>query len=228
LHRGIADLARDEGASIFMVMQAGLSSLLTRMGAGTDLPMGVPVAGRTEEVLDDVVGLFVNTLVLRTDTSGDPDFRALVRRIRDADLDAYANQEIPFDYLVEMLNPARTLGRHPLFHVMLAFQSQPRSPVVLEGCQTTRVPVRLKTARFDLSVSFKENRDADGIPVGIFTSVEYTSDLFDEATIEALMQRLVRLLEAVIADPGQPISQANILSDEERQRLVTEWSTGDY
>jgi nonribosomal peptide synthetase DhbF len=228
LHRGIADLARDEGASIFMVMQAGLSSLLTRMGAGTDLPMGVPVAGRTEEVLDDVVGLFVNTLVLRTDTSGDPDFRALVQRIRDADLDAYSNQEVPFDYLVEMLNPTRTLGRHPLFHVMLAFQSQPRSPVVLEGCQTTRIPVRLRTARFDLSVSFKERRDAEGTPDGIFTSVEYTSDLFDEATIEALMQRLVRLLEAVIADPGQPISQANILSAEERQRLVTEWSTGDY
>jgi nonribosomal peptide synthetase DhbF len=198
------------------------------MGAGTDLPMGVPVAGRTDEVLNDLVGLFVNTLVLRTDTSGDPNFRALVQRVRDADLDAYANQEVPFDYLVEMLNPTRTLGRHPLFHVMLSFQSQPRSPIVLEGCQTTRVRVTLKTARFDLSVSFKERRDADGTPDGIDGLVEYTTDLFDEATIEALMQRLVRLLEAVIADPGQPISQANILSDEERQRLVTEWSTGDY
>ena len=228
LHRGIADLAIDEGVSVFMVMQAGLSSLLTRMGAGTDLPLGVPVAGRTEEVLDDLVGLFVNTLVLRTDTAGDPSFRELVRRVREVDLDAYANQEVPFDYLVEMLNPARSLARHPLFHVMLSFNSQPRSPVVLEGCQTTRIPVRLKTARFDLAVSFKENRDADGTPDGIFTSVEYTTDLFDESTIEALMQRLVRLFEAVIADPGQPVSQANILSDEERQRLVAEWSSGDY
>ncbi len=190
--------------------------------------MGVPVAGRTEEVLDNLVGLFVNTLVLRTDTSGDPDFRTLVRRVRDADLDAYANQEVPFDYLVEMLNPARTLARHPLFHVMISLQSQPRSPIVLEGCQTTRIRVRLKTARFDLSVAFKENRDAEGTPDGILASVEYTTDLFDEATIEALMQRLARLLEAVIAAPGQPISQANILSDSERQRLVTEWSTGDY
>jgi nonribosomal peptide synthetase DhbF len=228
LHCGIADLARDEGASVFMVMQAGLSCLLTRMGAGTDLPMGVPVAGRTEEVLDNVVGLFVNTLVLRTDTSGDPDFRALVQRVRDADLDAYSNQEVPFDYLVEMLNPARTLARHPLFHVMLSLQSQPRSPIALEGCQATRLRVRMKTARFDLSVSFKERRDAEGTPEGIDASVEYTTDLFDEATIEALMQRLKRLLDAVIADPGQPISQANILTDEERLRLVTEWSTGDY
>jgi nonribosomal peptide synthetase DhbF len=228
LHRGIADLARDEGASVFMVLQAGLSSLLTRMGAGTDLPIGVPVAGRTEEVLDDLVGLFLNTLVLRTDTSGDPDFRALVQRIRDADLDAYANQEVPFDYLVEMLNPTRTLARNPLFHVVITFQSQPRSPVVFEGCQTTRLRVTMKTARFDLSVSLRERRDADGTPDGIDASVEYTTDLFDEATIAALMQRLVRLLTAVIADPDQPISHASILSDEERQRLVTEWSTGDY
>jgi nonribosomal peptide synthetase DhbF len=228
LHGGIADLARDEGASVFMVMQAALSSLLTRMGAGTDLPIGVPVAGRTEEVLDDVVGLFVNTLVLRTDTSGDPGFRALVRRIREADLDAYANQEVPFDYLVEMLNPSRTLARHPLFHVVITFQNQPRSPFVLEDCQAARLRVRMKTARFDLSVTFRERRDAEGTPEGIDVSVEYTTDLFDEPTIEALMQRLPRLLEAVIADPDQPISQPSILSDEERQRLVTEWSTGDY
>jgi len=209
-------------------MQAALSSLLTRMGAGTDLPIGVPVAGRTEEVLDDVVGLFVNTLVLRTDTSGDPGFRALVRRIREADLDAYANQEVPFDYLVEMLNPSRTLARHPLFHVVITFQNQPRSPFVLEDCQAARLRVRMKTARFDLSVTFRERRDAEGTPEGIDVSVEYTTDLFDEPTIEALMQRLPRLLEAVIADPDQPISQPSILSDEERQRLVTEWSTGDY
>jgi non-ribosomal peptide synthetase component F len=148
--------------------------------------------------------------------------------VRDGDLDAYSNQEVPFDYLVEMLNPARSLGRHPLFHVMLSLQSQPRSPIAFEGCQTTRVRVTMKTARFDLSVSFRERRDSEGTPDGIDASVEYTTDLFDEATIEALMQRLVRLLDAVIADPGQPISQANILSDDERRRLVTEWSTGDY
>ncbi|MEU7137626.1 amino acid adenylation domain-containing protein [Streptomyces sp. NPDC046261] len=224
LHARIVELARAQGTSVFMVMQAALAALLTRLGAGTDVPIGSPIAGRTDVALDDLVGFFVNTLVLRTDTSGDPTFRQLLGRVRETDLAAYAHQDLPFERLVELLNPARSMARHPLFQVMLAFQNNTAAGLDLPGVDVGIEPQAIVAAKFDLGFHLGESFTAGGSPAGVEGHVEYASDVFDPATVELLAQRLVRLLEAVVADPDRPIGQVEILSGEERHQLLTEWN----
>ncbi|RSS51183.1 condensation domain-containing protein, partial [Streptomyces sp. WAC06614] len=188
-------LARTSGTSLFMVVQAALATLLHRLGAGTDIPLGSPVAGRTDESLDELVGFFVNTLVLRTDLSGDPTFRELLDRVRETDLAAYANQDVPFERLVDALDPERSMARHPLFQVSFQLQNIPSDQLALPGVEVTPQPVRLDTAKFDLSFTLAEGES------GLEGSVEYAVDLFDRVTVESLAGRLVAVLEAVAADP---------------------------
>ncbi|MDP9975354.1 hypothetical protein J2W39_006644, partial [Variovorax paradoxus] len=205
LHQGLAALAREGQASLFMVLQAALSALFTRMGAGTDIPLGSPIAGRTDEALDDLVGFFTNTLVLRTDTSGNPSFRELLARVRAANLAAYAHQDLPFERLVEVLNPARSMAHHPLFQVMLVLQNNARAKFELQGLTVLSAESIEDAAIFDLSFELREQRSHDGKPQGLTGRIEYATDLFDRATVQQLAARLQRVLAAVAADPAQPI-----------------------
>ncbi|GAA3776544.1 hypothetical protein GCM10022403_009150 [Streptomyces coacervatus] len=224
LHRRLRALAAETGTTVFMVVQAGLAALLTRLGAGTDIPLGTPVAGRADEVLDDLVGCFVNTLVLRTDTSGDPGFRELLGRVRETDLAAYTHQELPFEHLVEALNPPRSLARHPLFQVMLAFRPTAGPRLGLPGLHTRTLPVETGATKIDLTFNLGEHRTADGSPDGIEGILQYSADLFDRSTAEELAARLERLLRAAVRAPDRAIGALDILADGERHRLLAEFN----
>ncbi|WP_369381995.1 amino acid adenylation domain-containing protein [Streptomyces sp. cg36] len=202
LHRALLRLGEESGASLFMVVQSALAALLTRWGAGTDVPIGTPVAGRADAALDDLVGLMANSLVLRTDTSGDPEFRELLGRVKDFDLAAYDHQDLPFDRLVEELNPARTPARHPLFQVMLALQNNTEATVRLGADEAPLRPSATGTAKFDLFVDVVENQGPDGAPAGLVCHVEYAADLFDHTTVERAASALHALLAAVAEEPA--------------------------
>ncbi|MEV7467346.1 amino acid adenylation domain-containing protein [Streptomyces kronopolitis] len=225
LHRSLAELARAHGVSLFMVVQAALAALLTRMGAGEDIPLGSPVAGRTDEALDDLVGFFTNTLVLRTDTSGDPAFAELLRRVRETDLAAYEMQDLPFERLVEVCNPVRSLARQPLFQVMLAFQNTADARLALPGLSAQAEPVGSATAKFDLAFQLTERSgSAEGEYGGIDLVVEYSTQLFRPETVQQLTVRFSRVLQSVAAAPKTPLSGIEVLGAEERRRVVTEWN----
>ena len=224
LHGGLLELARGGQASLFMVLQAGLAALLSRLGAGDDIAIGSPIAGRTDAALDDLVGFFVNTLVLRTDTSGHPSFRALLARVRTDNLAAYSHQDVPFERLVEVLNPARSLSRHPLFQVMLAFQNNAPVALELDGVSARYEAVSTSSAKFDLALSLLETRTADGAPGGLAGTLEYASDLFDRSSVAALAERLTRLLAAAVAAPDGSIGSLEMLAAAERRVLLEDWN----
>ncbi|MGW0801472.1 amino acid adenylation domain-containing protein [Nonomuraea sp. NPDC002799] len=215
LHGRMAEVAREHGVSLFMLTQAALAALLTRLGAGNDIPIGTAVAGRTDESLDDLVGCFINTLVLRTDTSGDPSFAELLARVRHANLAAYEHQETPFERVVEALNPTRTLSRFPLFQVLLVFQNNAADDLSFPGVQAAHEPVRHGTADYDLTLDVIEHYDACGRPEGMDAYLEYAVDLFDRSTAESMAERLLRLLEAAAEEPGAPIGALPLLTPDE-------------
>ncbi|GGO95586.1 non-ribosomal peptide synthetase [Wenjunlia tyrosinilytica] len=223
-HRRLLAVAGQSGATLFMAVQAGLSVLLSRLGAGTDIPIGSVVAGRTDEALDDLVGFFVNTLVLRTDTSGNPSFGELLRRVRSTDLAAYAHQDLPFDRLVEALNPARSRSRHPLFQIALAYQDTPEVRLCVDGLKSEVLPAEFPVAKFDLTFDVLEHKGEDGSARGIDLAVDYAVDLFDRDTVEALAARFTQLLDELSRRPDLPIGSAEILTPAERELILGEWN----
>ncbi|MET7402180.1 amino acid adenylation domain-containing protein, partial [Dactylosporangium sp. NPDC005572] len=213
LARALRDLARSHGVTLFMTVQAAVAALLSRLGAGTDIPLGTPVAGRGEDALERLVGFFVNTVVLRTDVSGDPSFAGLLARVRALDLAALAHQDLPFEQLVEALNPQRSLAHHPLFSVMVSYQAALPEVAGFPGVRATPRLVATGTAKFDLTFDVAER------PTGLEGSIEYRSDLFDHSTAAALATRFLRLLSAVVAAPAAPLSTVDLLLDDERLPL---------
>ncbi|SCL27332.1 amino acid adenylation domain-containing protein [Micromonospora pallida] len=226
LHRALTSLAREHQATLFMVLHAAVTALLTRLGAGTDIPVGTPVAGRDDESLDDLVGFFVNTLVLRVDTSGEPSFGQLLDRVRAVDLAAFARQDVPFDRLVEAVNPARSPARHPLFQVMIALDNNPPPVLALGGVRVSTWRIPPTESKFDLSLELVEERDEHGRPAGIGGVWQYSADLFEPATVEALADRLLLVLDQAVDAPDRPTGEWEILLPAEHDRILGPWRGG--
>ncbi|MEV5323904.1 AMP-binding protein [Nonomuraea sp. NPDC052634] len=206
LHARLAELGRRQGATLFMVLQAGLAEVLRRAGAGEDLPIGAPVAGRSTGPVDDLVGFFVNLLVLRTDVSGDPTAEELIARVRETDLEAFSHQEVPFERVVQELNPARRPGLPPLVDVVLALQNNARAELALPGVEARVEVVRTGAARFELLVDVTDTYTEDGAPDGIAVTVEYRADAFERAVMEWLAEAFVLVLDGMCAAPDAPVS----------------------
>lgn len=217
LRKSLSALGRQERCTLFMTLLAGFSVLLSRYTGQDEIVIGTPVANRNQPELESVVGLFVNTLVVKTDTAGSPTFRELLWRARDAALDAWAHQDLPFEKLVEELHPQRDLSRNPLFQVTL----QLYPPVQTGGGPQSTVPIMggdRGTTHFELAVNFQQ------INEGLDAVVEYHTDLYDAATIDQMMEHYRRILESAVADPDQPISHLQMIDATERERVTIEWN----
>jgi amino acid adenylation domain-containing protein len=220
VHRQLTAHARAQQATLFHTVHAALAVLLTRNGAGTDLPIGTPTAGRTHRDLDHLIGFFINTLVLRTDTTGNPSHTELLRRTRDVGLAALSHQDLPFERLVEALNPARTPHRHPLFQTILTFNSATGA-----GAESTGADVESESAaKFDLSFFVAEHQTADGAPGGLTVTIEYAADLFEPATVARLADQFQRILRDAAEHPDTRLHEIDLLVERERKALFSDWN----
>ncbi|HKQ60129.1 MAG TPA: amino acid adenylation domain-containing protein [Candidatus Polarisedimenticolaceae bacterium] len=210
LTQALVDLARREGVTLFMLLLAAFDVLLQRISGQEDVVVGTPIANRTRSELEGLIGFFVNTLVLRVGLSGDPTFSELLRRVRDVALEAYAHQDLPFEQLVEALEPRRDLSRTPLFSVLFDLHNEPLSLPTLEGLTVAGCPEHTGTAKFDLALTWIEGAD------GLAGSIEYRTELFAGASIERMVRQLTTLLQAIAGDPERPISRLPLLSAAER------------
>ena len=213
--------------TLFMVMQAAVAVLLSRLGAGTDIPIGAAVSGRVEEGLEDLVGFFVNTLVMRTDLSGNPTFGDILDRVRETSLEAFANQDLPFERLVEELAPERSLARHPLFQVMLAVQAAGAADVDSDSDSDSAAVANkrpgLNTTVFDIDVIVTE-RLRDGVPAGLGGSVIVSADVFGGGFAGVFVERLVRVLGQVVGVGfGVRLGGVDVLGGVERGCVVSGW-----
>ncbi|WP_369172366.1 amino acid adenylation domain-containing protein [Streptomyces sp. R28] len=207
-HARVVEAARAEGATLFMALHAALAVALVRAGAGEDLAVGSPIAGRGHDgTVDDVVGFFVNMLVLRTDACGDPTARQLLARTRETALNAFAHQDVPFEQVVDALNPVRPPGRQPFTEVVLALQNNARAEVELPGAESGVEPVRTGTARFELLVDVTDDHGPTGAPDGMTLVFEYRTSCLEPEFVQWLADAVVEALCAAAAEPDVPLSR---------------------
>ncbi|MFD6884854.1 condensation domain-containing protein, partial [Rhodococcus sp. NPDC060084] len=221
---GITDLARLSGATEFMVVHAALAVLLSRLGAQSDVAIGTPIAGRGEAALDDLVGMFVNTLVLRTSVDGGVSFGEFLDEVRRVDLDGFAHADVPFERLVEVLDPARSQARHPLFQVMLTFQNMAAAELELPGLSVSGVDFDAQIAKFDLQVTVSDLAGSGEQSQGFGVEFTYATELFDAATVEGFAERFVRILESVVSDPSLRVGDIDLLGADERSAVLERWN----
>ncbi|MGW6724319.1 amino acid adenylation domain-containing protein [Nocardia sp. NPDC055029] len=223
VHAALDRLSREHNSTLFMVVHAALAVLLARLSSTTDIAVGTPVAGRGEAVLDDVIGMFVNTLVLRTEVDPARSFDELLGTVRGTDVAAFGHADVPFERLVELLDPARSMARHPLFQVMLTFQNLAGTELQLPGLTVSGVDLAVPFAKFDLELTLVP-LETDGVAAGVSAAFTYATDLFDEATVAGFADRLVRLLSEVVADPARPVGAIELLEPVERTRILEQWN----
>ncbi len=222
------DLARENAVSLLMVFQAAFAAFLTRHGSGDDIPIGTPAAGRVDAELDQLIGCFLNTLVLRTDTSGNPSFRELLARVRETDLAAFDHQDIPFERLVEVINPARSRSWHPLFQVMLTVHTASEPAIRLGGAAVRTARLDRDLAKFDLSLKVTAHPATAGEPGRMDGLLGYPADLFDQRSAAGLVSRFLRLLGDVTDAQDARLGEFTVLSDKERRAVIADCNRTDH
>ena len=219
LTQALKTLSQRHGVTLFMTLLAAFQTLLHRYTGQDDIAVGSLIANRNRVELEGLIGFFVNTLVLRTDLSGDPSFRELLARVREVTLGAYEHQDVPYEKLLEELRPPRDLSRNPLFQVLCVLHNTPQQALELPGLTVHPLEIDPGTARFDVTLEFWET------PEGLRGRFEYSTDLFEAATIARMAGHLQTLLEGIVADPEQRLSRLPLLTADERHRLLVEWNT---
>jgi len=218
LTQALEDFSQQQGVTLFITLLATFQTLLYRYTGQEDIPVGSPIANRNRREIEGLIGFFVNSLVLRTSLSGNPTFQELLWRVREVALGAYAHQDLPFERLVEELQPQRDLSHTPLFQVMFALQSAPTPALEFVGLTLNLLEVESTTAKFDLTLSIENTEQ------GLKGSLEYNTDLFDAATITGMLKHYRTLLEGIIADPYQRLSNLALLSAAERHQVLEAWN----
>ena len=218
LTSAIKELARSEDLTLFMVLLAGFQSLLHHYSGSEDIVIGTDIANRNRSETEKMIGFFVNQLVLRTDMSGNPTFKELLRRVRELTLEAYTHQDLPFDKLVEVLNPGRDLSVAPLFQVKIIIQNHPAEVLKISDLELSRLSQEAGVARFDFVFNVSDTRE------GVGGTVEYNTDLFDAATIKRMVGHFRNLLASAVANPERRLSELSLLGEDERHQQLVEWN----
>ena len=218
LRRGLEALSRREGVTLFMTLLAGFQALLNRYTGQSDITVGTPIANRRWSAIEGMVGFFVNSLVLRTDLEGDPAFRDLVARVREVALGAYGHQDVPFEKLVEELQPERDMSRNPLFQVLFQLVNMPLPVGRMAEVEVSLTGAENRTVRLDLEVHLFESGEA------LEGDIRYSTELWDAATMERLADHYCRLLESAVANPEARLSELRLLSETEQQQVLLDWN----